>query len=306
MPLDVIAKLMFSILFLMSLGYLLCKKGVLDTNLSKKFSYLLLNVVTPLNMIAVANTRYNPALVGQIGFAMLIMVIFYTVGYGLILPAVKGLQVPQKQKGSFANLIMLSNISFVGMPIVLQLFGNEGGIFAIVCALCFIVASYTIGLKCIGEKLTLRQFFTKPMTLLPVLSLVLFISPVRLPEIVVYPMQQIGAMAGPLAMFVTGAAMARTKFSSLFTNRWAWVVCFVRHLALPGVLAFALYLVGFKGVLPSAIVLLCGMPSATTNVIFAEEYNCEILFTSRTVVLSTVLMLASLPLHIWLCVLLFG
>jgi predicted permease len=242
---------------------------------------------------------------GLLGWAAVMVAAYYLLGYAALYGLGRALALKGPNRGLFTNLTVLANTGFIGFPLIQQLYGAEGGLYAIVYNLGFNLSAFTLGLALIGARPTPRKFLTHPMILLSLSSLLLFVSPFRLPPIVTGPLAQVGVMAGPFSLFIIGAAMAKIRFVSLFTNGWAWLVTLLRQLALPGIAAGGLYLAGFSGLLPAAIVVLTGIPSATMNVIFAEQYNGDTAFASRAVVQGTLLMAASLPAHVWLCARLF-
>ena len=84
-----------------------------------------------------------------------------------------------------------------------------------------------------------------------------------------------------------------------------YLFLFLRHLALPllflGV-SKLLTLIGFPisdGV-PLTTLILASTPSATSATMFAEKYNCDAPYTSRLVIISTLLSIFTMPLVVWL------
>lgn len=305
MPFDTLLQIMFSVLFMMALGFVLSKKNILDEGTTKKLSSMLLYVVVPCNIMAVGNATYAPHMVGQLGWTAVVAGIYYIVAYVSMYGMGRAMRLNTVRRNSFINLVVLANISYIAFPIVLQLYGAEGGLYAVVYNLVFSMFGYSIGITLAGGRPTAKQFFTRPISLAPILSILLFISPLRLPGALVTTLEQVGAMTAPFSLFIIGAAMARVPFKSIFSNALAWLVTLLRQVVAPAITAAILYFAGFKGILPATLVVLAGMPSATLNVIFAEQYDRDIPMTSQAVVQGTLLMAISLPVQVLLCARLF-
>ena len=67
---------------------------------------------------------------------------------------------------------------------------------------------------------------------------------------------------------------------------------------LPGILLKKCKLVG-DGVALTALIL-AATPSATSATMFAEKYNCDAPYTSRLVIVSTLLSIFTMPLIVWI------
>lgn len=305
MLLGVVAELIGKLAFLVVIGYILRKTGVIDDAFQKKLSTILVNVVLPFGIIAVGNNAYDPAMASPLLWSALIIALVYAVSYALMLPLSRALPIVKDNKNLFANLVVLSNVAYIGFPVIAALYGTEGSMYAVIYNLIFPLCAYSVGVALMGDRITLKRLIFRPLVLAAVLAILIFISPFRLPAVVIETFDQVGGLSAALAMFIIGSSVAKIPFRTLWTDGWAWLTTALGQVVQPLIVAVILWLAGFSGVMPSVVVVLTGLPAGATNIIFAEQFDRDTLFTTRSMVQGTILMVATLPLTVWLCSVMF-
>ncbi len=115
-----------------------------------------------------------------------------------------------------------------------------------------------------------------------------------------------GSMMTPLAMFIIGYEMSRMKLSDVVRDKWAYIVSFMRLLALPALAAVVLSFVpGIDPLVASVSVFLLAMPCGTLNVILSQQYGANPKFAARATTQSMFLFLLTVPLILILVKVLF-
>ncbi len=301
MSMATLGGLMFRILFMAALGFGMRKWGIINDEIQKGLSAMMLMVVVPMSALAAGNNSYSRQMAANLLWAGAITLGLYALTIAVALAArrfVKGL--PGPNRNLLANLVVLGNVGYIGFPIIREIYGDEGFLYAVVLNLAFQLVAYTLGIKLAGGELTLKSVFTQPLTVASILSILIFASPFRLPAFVVVAFNEVGALSAPFAMFVIGSALGKLRLSSVFTQKYAWMAFILRQIVLPLAVGGALYALGFGGKLASVMVVLAGMPPATMNVIFAEQFGGDGAFTTRAVMLGTLLMALTLPAQVLL------
>ena len=112
-------------------------------------------------------------------------------------------------------------------------------------------------------------------------------------------------LVAPLSMVVIGLRLADVSFRGAFRDRYLYLFLSLRHFILPLAVLFLLWLLSLVGlglseVVTTVILLLAATPAATSATMFAEKYDCDAVYTSRTVILSTVLSIGTMPLIVLL------
>lgn len=150
-----------------------------------------------------------------------------------------------------------------------------------------------------------------PVTIAAALGLVFFICPMEkivLPEagtVVVSFINEVliklSDLVAPLSMVVIGIRLADMNFKGLFNDKFLYVFLALRHVALPLVIVGIIKLVCLIGIdihpaVTMVIVILAATPAATSATMFAEKFNCDSMYVSRLVILSTIISIATIPL----------
>ena len=112
-------------------------------------------------------------------------------------------------------------------------------------------------------------------------------------------------LVAPLSMVVIGLRVPDIRLSGMLRDVYMYIFLVLRHLALPAVLLVImklLILIGLpigEGVALTTLIL-ASTPSATSATMFAEKYDCDAPYTSRLVIVSTLLSILTMPLLVGL------
>ncbi len=290
--------LIVKIAVMMALGYFLRRRGLIDDAFKRKLGQLLLAVIMPLNVIGTGNSPFDPAVAGGLVQAAAITAAYYGGALLLMRALAAALPLARPDKGLLSALAVFANTSFIGYPISFALFGNEGVLYAVVYNLGWQLGVSLFGARLLDPagKTDARAAVRDPLLWAAAASVLLFISPFRLPAALAEAFVDIGAMSVPVSMMIVGCSIAEMRLASIFTMPGAYLVSFLRLCALPLAMLAALWALGLRGALPGTMVLLCGLPAASLNVVFAEKYGANVNFAATAVVQSTLFMVLSLPL----------
>ncbi|NLW79249.1 MAG: hypothetical protein GXY32_07555 [Ruminococcaceae bacterium] len=292
-----LANLIIKIVIMMALGFALRKGRVFDDAFQVKLSWMLVNVIMPAKILAVGNSPYNASQAGNLLLTGIISVAYYVLANLLMQLVSRPLPIEQANKGQFVNLAAYSNNSFIGFPIIAQIYGAEGSLYNVINTMVQNLFCYTLGIKTlVGKGGGIKSVLRNPVSWISLGSILLFISPLRLPIAIVDTANLIGDMSAPFSMFIIGASLATLKPSTLLTSGSAWLINLFRMVVFPLGTGFILWAVGLRGVMPATCVVLLGLPPATVNVVFAEQFGKDIPFATRAAVQGTALMVITLPL----------
>lgn len=298
MPAGVLAEVMVKVFVLTLFGLLLKKLGLIDEGLQKGLSRLLMDAVLPVSILVSGNTPFSKELSGGMLQSGIVATCYYAMALVLVGLGSWRLPLAANKKGVFANLAVFANTAFLGFPVVQAMFGSEGMLYAIVYNLLFQLCLFTVGIRLLDStgKLSVRSVLLDVRTIAAVLSIVLFLSPVRIPTIVAGPLDTIGSMTVPLSLIIIGCSLGDIKLRTIFTDRWSYVVSALRLLVFPLTMLGVFVLLGISGSAAATCVVLTGLPPATMNVILTEQYGGDVGFATSTTIQGMLLMLASLPL----------
>jgi len=125
-------------------------------------------------------------------------------------------------------------------------------------------------------------------------GLFILLTPFKLPQVASTAIANIGNMTGPLSMMLIGASLADMNLRDAM-DKDAFILSFVRLLALPVVAMVILRALGVDTLLWQVQATLIAMPAASNTAILAEMYGRDYSFAAKCVFISTILSLVTVP-----------
>ena len=128
-----------------------------------------------------------------------------------------------------------------------------------------------------------------------VTAVILYLLPFRFPAFLQSTLSTVGSMMMPLSMLIIGAEIAGMELKEILKDPYSYLISFLRLIVFPGLMLIAAVLLHLPQNLGVTLVVLAALPSASMNVIMAQEYDCDPEFATRSVAQSMLLMVATLP-----------
>lgn len=283
---------------LMMIGYIVYKKKLVNDEGSKQLSNLLVWVINPLIML----TRY------QMEFSMDKLIglgISFIVSLGaMLIGFLVGKIVFKKEQRIDKFAIGFANAGFIGIPLVTNIIGLDQVFFLSAYLVCFNILSYTYGIYLVSNNkslITIKKIFLNPGIIAVILGLIIFISPIKLPKFLYDSFNLVGQTNTPIAMILLGTYIAKAEIVTLFNNKYAYFVCFIKLIVIPMVI-----LLLFK-FLPSnldetkkVVLIAMSTPVGLTVPMFSQMYGGDYEYGAKLVGLSTLLSLLTIPIILYL------
>lgn len=193
---------------------------------------------------------------------------------------------------------MVTNASFIGMPIAQSLYGATGLLFASISVLPQRVLMWSYGLSLYTNQkqdVDWRKILFHPC----VVSIFIGIGVMAaygagfvLPEGVSKTLSMVGSCSTPLCLVIIGTIVGRLDWNDLFP--WRGFLFSVYRVLFPPAMALLLVWCLLVNTLAKQISIL--LAAMSTTVILAEKYQKNPKFASQLMVLSTFLSFVSIPL----------
>ena len=202
-----------------------------------------------------------------------------------------------------------SNAGFIGLPLVSATFGGEAVFYISFFVAMLNILQWLYGVAVITEKKMVlnRSTLLHPLIIGLVLGIVLFFTGlgVKLPKVVLSTMGGIGGLNAPMAMIIMGVYLAQADLKTLWTDKHLYILSFVRLVLIPLLTVALLWVMQLLiPALETTIVLsllITAIAAAGANVaVYAQLYNKDYIYASKTVVTSTLLSLVTMPLIVLL------
>lgn len=298
-----VSEQVFILVLMMAAGFIAAKVKIITKEGRGVLTNLVMYIAQPLLVINSFQMKYDGGLLRDMGTVALFG--FVSLGAAYLIGSVIWPRRDDEKRRVLWQATIFSNCGFMGYPVLLSLFGSNGVVYGSVYVLAYTVFTWTLGVYIFaGKSGTWKQVLLQPGLIAVVVGILFFVAGVRLPDWAGKAVSGIGSLTTPLAMMIVGALVAEGDFRNVFKDWTLWAASFVRLIALPGIALGALWLLwrflpGMPGVASpviSSCVLVTAMPIAANVAIFASMYSVKPQYAAQTVLVSTLLAIATVPL----------
>lgn len=300
MDLMVIIETMIKLLLLMGLGFALNKWGIFNRESNRMLSDLIVKVTTPLLIISSVCENDDGgdrlSILPVLGGAFVLYIALIVVGELLArLPFFR-----KDEQGPNACMLVFSNNSFMGIPVLESLYGSSSIFYNSIVNFPFFIFIFTYGafrLSSGKQKFNIKSILT-PGVISALVALVIFMTGIKLPEIVVDTCDMVGGVTSPLSMMVLGSTVAMYPLARSLRDWRSYLFSAFRLLVLPALALVACRLLQISDYYTGIVTLSCAMPVASMVLMLAEQNNLETAQISRTTLVSTLLSVVTIPLFV--------
>ena len=276
-------------------GMLLKRFNVLNEQHSSLLSKIVLNISLPsliFTNIATADIGGDMIYLPIISFGLS----FICILIGLAYSKIRGYS--KVKTWTIIILLAMMNTAFIGYPIVLGVYGNEGFLHAIfydlAIAVMFVIFGVTLSNVFGGDK---REVLKNGLTFIPlwaiVLGIIFNVFNIPMGYVLENSLNYLGNSAIPLIMLSLGLTINFREFRSYLSDTLC--LSFFRLLLAPVILYVILLWVGFDGLILRVSVLESAMPTAMNALVLAITYDLDVELVSSVVFVTTSLSLITLP-----------
>ncbi len=296
---------LISLFLCLGTGFVCRRLRVLDDGIVSGLAGLLIKVTLPCTIINSMIMDFSPEILGEGMLTMGITLAAYLFGaaLGYLLSRILKFNTKQKQVTIFA--LTFPNVGYMGFPVIQALLGQQGVFYTSMGNASFNLLAFSFGVllftadkpsetKLSAVQMT-KSILLKPAFIATFIGFVLFLFSLRPPEPVSKALTMLGAMTTPLSMIILGSILSKSKISTIFSGVSVYVISFLRLVVIPAAVFLVCRPFIRNDMLFSVLVLLSGMPAAAITAIFAEEYGSDADFASRTVFVSTLLSIITMP-----------
>lgn len=307
MEIEIILHQMLQLFIIMFLGYVLHKVKLIDHDFIKKLTKLLLNVTLPATIFSSVLQQESERDMGAVGEVFLIGVAVYVVLPVVSLLAVKLMRLPKKDRSLYAFMMTYSNIGFMGFPLMDALYGQTAVFYAAIINIIFNISVFTCGVLMMNAgkdggntKLKWRNLLS-PGVSVSTLSVAVYLLNISFPEDIKSVVSSVGNITTPLAMILIGATLATMDVKSIFNDWHVYFYSAVKQIVIPLLFWPALKFLIHDPFILAVVFILILMPVANTSVLFATEYDGDEKLAAKTIFITTVMSIVTVPLLLMIC-----
>ncbi len=284
---------------IMAVGFICGKVKLITPEVNRGLSNLALMLVNPMTTF----TSYQREYSSEIAVNLLFTFVLAIIAFGVQIPISILLIKKSRPEYRIERLsILLSNCSYIGIPLVQSMYGAEGIIYLTAFVTVFHLVTWTYGLSLMSGETNVKKMFRNmisPALIAVLLGALCFFVRLQLPEIIVTPMKRIADMNTPVAMLIAGSTLSQTNIKKAITKVSTFVICALKLLVLPVcalvVVAQAARL-GVPSHIINIVVIAASCPTATIITMFSHRYKKNSVYASEIFTVCTLLSIITIPL----------
>lgn len=304
MDLSALMQTMVLLFATIAAGYAAVKLKLVDDNFSRSLSRLILFLLQVCMVLgSVLRTEHlltNPQVLALTAIAIGCYVLLIAGALGIA----KLLRVPQNDRGTYQFLFVLSNVGFIGYPVVDALFGTNARFYVTIFILIFQLVAFTYGVFLMsGDRKHIRiskELLKKPVVVASVFAYLFYLTGLSAPQLLADTVSYVGNLTTPTSMLVIGCSLALVPIRSVFCNWRLYALLAVKMVLVPLLCYVVLQPVLHNELLLGIVVVMMAMPCATNATMLSVEYGGNTPLASSGIFLSTVLSIGTIPAIMWL------
>lgn len=301
----------FLVLFaLVFTGYGLRKAGVISQGMADGLHTFITWFAFPCLLIYKIGTLESTPGVGS----RLLLVTALSLGtfvlYGLVARlCVRLLKYPERISPVAEVAMAAPNNGFIGFPMALIFFGQEGLLLMVGHNIALNVYTFTYGIARLGikkggegDKPLARaakgslKLLSNPNILAMIGGLVIYLAEIPLGNPFGTYLEYMANLATPLAMMFIGATLAGSNVLDMFKNRIVWESTGVKLFLLPALVMGCVLFLPLDPVMKGILVIASALPTAAMVSVIAKQEGRDALMASKIIFFSTVLSMGTIPL----------
>lgn len=299
---NAIESTILSIVLMIALGYILKRIDFLSEDDIGSLNKLVMNILMPCMIFSALYTADLSA-IGRLGFMPVVIIsssfIVGTISFFIL----KKLGFKGKRLWSVLITVMISNTAFMGYPVNLGIFGNEGLLRAIFCDLgtlvIFLILSIILVLKFGGTpKKAVKDIILFPPLWAVILGIICNGANITIGPVLENVVNYLGDGAIPLIMISLGLSI---NLGGLKWNKDMVAFTSLMKLAIFPLMAFFIVsLLNLSGYDYTIAIIEAAMPSGMLSLMLAINYDLDYHLSSDCILINTVFSLITLPIIITL------
>lgn len=306
MDIKILLTQMTELFVIIFVGCFIYKIKLIDDNFVKKFTKLILDVTLPMMILSSVlkleeRQTLSDVLTAIATAAALFFIVLPAIGYLLA----KLLRVRKDQIGLYTFMNAYSNIGFMGFPVIDALCGSVGLFYAAIFNLIFNLSIYSVGIWMMnkGRDEAVRfdpRLLLSPGILFAAAAILIYFLDIKVPVLISDTVDSIGSITSPSAMLLIGCSLAKMDVKSVFSEFRLYPWTIIKQIAVPLLLWFPLQLIIKNELILQITYILIAMPVANSAVLFATNYGGDSELAAKSVFLTTLFSLVTVPLCITL------
>lgn len=294
------------LMLLIAVGFAIWRLNIVDEKFDTSLTSLLLDVSLPCMIIKSFDAAYSPQDLKNCLILVILSIGILALSFGI------GQLCYKLFKGGHSGRIlrfsaMFTNFSFIGMPVVDQLYGKTGLLYFVVFLVPIRMIYYSAAKPLLSPpEITFEQQsvwqhikgWISPPVIAVFIGLTLYLTQYKLPTVIDDSVSAIGSICSPLGMILCGITLGKHKIKELLNIRYIRVPI-LRNIIMPAITTALLYFLPIDPLLAKVIIIFSSLPVASMLAAFTIQYDPDPearLESAGSVMFSIITFAATMPL----------
>lgn len=290
---------------IIGVGYLAAKTNVVSHSATPMLSSVLMRISLPCTIFTAMIRPYDPQFLtdGLIVMALcggcMLVYIF------LALWQVRLFHIPAQDAGAWVYTSVFFNAGFIGYPIALALFGEEGLSLSVILNVPLMVFCFSWGIYYVEKTATgtgqapakLWKALVTEANIALVLSMVCYVNQWTPPALILTPATYLANLTTPLSLLIVGISLAGANTQHLFQDKLVLLGTFNRLLLFPAITCGVLLWLNLDSLmLPALTMILLATPAPASAAAIIGSHGGNQALSAKITFLTSLLCMLTIPL----------
>ena len=304
MSAEITLQQMMIIFLLIMIGFVCKRKNLVSDENNRCLSQLMVYVFNPAIILSsMTGAEIETGVSMKTAFFMAAFLMIFTIIVAALISRL--LTKDHMGRRLYQLMFSFSNVGFIGIPLIRALFGAEYLIYVAAFILVYNLLIYTYGYSLLdSEKKRWKLRDLRPMlnmgTLACIITLLLFFSRQRMPQIINNTVNYLGDAAVPISLLFIGVNLGQQSLPAVFRNVQTYIFCLLKLIAIPAIEVCIIKRLPISENLCELYAVLAAMPVGTMPQIMVVERGIPAEQCTNMIILSTLLSILTIPLIVYL------
>lgn len=288
--------------FILILGFLVVRLGLLESKDSFVLSKLCLYLIMPFSVFQAFQVEYQPAIFHglMLAFGVALFIHILLILLGMLCKRLFHMDVVERAS------VIYSNCGNLIIPVVSSIMGPEWVIYTsgYLTAQAIFAWTHCISIFSGEKKLNWKKIIGNMNILAIIFGGILFFLNLRLPVILGEAVESVSSMIGPVSMLITGMLFASADLKQVLRQKRTYLVVFLRMIVSPAVVLVLLAATGVRDWIPGGrevllVTYLAAMaPTGSFITQFAQIHHKNAEYASAINILTTLTCIVTMPVFV--------
>lgn len=281
----------------MVIGYFLYSKKLITKNGSGELGKLVLYIVMPAVIIKAYMMDFSLQALRRLGLSMAAAAVCLLLS--MLVSRLAFRKHPIEHFGC-----AFSNAGFIGIPLIQAALGREA-VFYVSSFVAFLnILQWTYGVYVMTgdrKRISVKKIVTNPVVIGFMIGIAVFFLPVQPPLVLTSAVNAISAMNAPMAMIILGIYLAQLPLKEMLKGKHVYLCTLLRLVVIPLLSMAVLSLIPAEyNVIKMAVLIAAAAPVGSNVAIFAQINEKDYTEAVKSICISTVLCIFTMPMIVWI------